>query len=313
MPQEKLLLTPDTLWEKIKQQTQHALKCGALQPIPTNYEFVEDGNIRFLVRILSNLSRKEDAQKQQEKQKVATGKDFNPFLPYEQDLFVADISPTHLCLLNKYNVVDDHLLIITREFESQENLLTLPDFQALGACMAEFDSLAFYNSGKIAGASQRHKHLQLVPLPLIPNAAMAANNPIKIPIDSAIASAQFDGKVVGTIPDFGFQHALAKLDPSWVNYPVESATTLLESYFALLEAVGIQSGDQITEKLSGSYNFLATREWMLVVPRIKEKFHNISVNSLGFAGAMLAKDREQMEIIKQNTPLTILGKVAPWK
>ena len=34
----------------------------------------------------------------------------NPFLPYEEDLYVCDLSPTHVCLLNKFNVVDHHFL-----------------------------------------------------------------------------------------------------------------------------------------------------------------------------------------------------------
>lgn len=332
MPEGKLLLTPGTLWERIKQQTEYALECGALQPIPTEYEFVEQGNIRFLVRILSNLSRKEEAKKQQEKNQATTAKDFNPFLPYEQDLFVADISDTHLCLLNKYNVVDFHLLIVTREFEEQENLLTLPDFQALGACMAEFDGLAFYNGGKTAGASQRHKHLQIVPIPLAPDGMMETDaqmqgdgdgdgetemnkvipqicNAIKIPIEPAVASAIFDD-TVGTIPEFCFQHALVKLDPNWVHSPVESAVAILESYFTLLKAVGIQGSDGMSGKQSGNYNLLVTREWMLVVGRSLEEFESISVNSLGFAGALLVKNQAQMQIIKENTPLKILQKVA---
>ena len=90
----------------------------------------------------------------------------NPFLPYEPDLYVADVSPTHVCILNKYNVVDLHLLIITRAFEHQESRLRLPDFQALWRCLVEYDSLGFYNSGHLSGASQPHKHLQVVPLPL---------------------------------------------------------------------------------------------------------------------------------------------------
>ena len=69
-------------------------------------------------------------------------------------------------LLNKYNVVPHHLLIITRHFESQESALTQADFQALWTCLAEYDSLGFYNSGESAGASQPHKHLQTVPLPM---------------------------------------------------------------------------------------------------------------------------------------------------
>ena len=52
------------------------------------------------------------------------GKNFGVSYDYEVDLFVADISPTHVCILNKFNVVDYHLLIITRAFESQENLLS---------------------------------------------------------------------------------------------------------------------------------------------------------------------------------------------
>lgn len=302
MSENQLLLVPGTLWERLKQQTEYALKCGALQPIPTKYEFVEQDNIRFIVRILSNLSRKDEAKKQQEKKKVATGKDFNPFLPYEQDLFVADISKTHLCLLNKYNVVDYHLLIVTREFESQENLLNLQDFQALGSCMGEFEGLAFYNSGKTAGASQRHKHLQIIPLPMVPDGE-------KIPIDRAIATATFDHGI-GVTSEFPFRHALAKLDAGWVHSPVESAAEILASYLTLLKAVGIKGNDGMSGKQSGDYNFLVTREWMLVVPRANEYFQSISVNSLGFAGALLVKNQEQMNIIKEQKPLNILRHVA---
>ncbi|MDE5070808.1 MAG: phosphorylase [Trichodesmium sp. St16_bin4-tuft] len=302
MSENQLLLASGTLAERLKQQTKYALYCGALQPIPTEYEFVEQDNIRFVVRILSNLSGKEQARKQQEKNIIVTGQDFNPFLPYEKDLFVADISTTHLCLLNKYNVVDYHLLIVTREFEEQESLLNLQDFQALGSCMGEFEGLAFYNGGKTAGASQRHKHLQVVPLPMIPSGE-------KIPIDRAIATAKFNNGI-GITSQFPFRHAIAKLDVAWVHSPVESAAEILEFYLTLLKAVGIESRDGMNGKQSGHYNLLVTGEWMLVVPRSYEYFQSISVNSLGFAGALLVKNQEQMNIIKEQKPLTILRHVA---
>ncbi|BDI16003.1 hypothetical protein ANSO36C_18050 [Nostoc cf. commune SO-36] len=183
MAQGKILLKPDTLWTSVKEQTEHALQCGALLSIPTEFEFVEQDNVRFLVRILSNLNRKKTADEIQKKQSARSGQEFNPFLPYEEDLFVADISGTHVCILNKFNVVDYHLLIITRSFEEQESLLTLEDFTAMWACLANFDGLAFYNSGKTAGASQRHKHLQLVPLPLAPSGT-------QIPIEPLLTSVQ---------------------------------------------------------------------------------------------------------------------------
>jgi ATP adenylyltransferase len=286
---------PGTLLASIIDRTDRALQSGALHPIPTEYEFVEQNGIRFLVRILSNLVRKQKAKEQQE---TAKPKDFNPFLPYEADLFVADISETHLCLLNKFNVVDYHLLIVTREFEEQESLLTLEDFHAMWLCLAEYEGLAFYNSGKMAGASQRHKHLQLVPLPLVPEIP-------QIPIASLLATAKFDGDI-GTIADFPFLHAVARLDASWQTSPLAAAASSLKTYHTLLEAV--RAYDE-TKTKAGAYNLLATREWMIIVPRSRESFQSICVNSLGFSGALLVKDRQQMQILKDCSPLTVLQNV----
>jgi ATP adenylyltransferase len=287
----KILLEPDRLWKSIKDQTQYALECGALLSIPTDFEFVEDNGVKFLVRILSNLLRKDTAKEQQKKKT-------NPFLPYEQDLFVADISQSHVCILNKFNVVDYHLLIITRAFEEQEKLLTLEDFTAMWACLAEFEGLAFYNGGKLAGASQPHKHLQMVPLPLTPSG-------LQIPIEPLLTSAPFVDSVT-TIPGLPFVHALGKLNPR--DSPYTAAVTTLELYHTLLSAVGLEALDD--NRQSGAYNLLATREWMLIIPRSREDFHGISINSLGFAGALLVRNQEQMQIIKQYGPMNILKNVA---
>lgn len=300
MPKEKTVkqttlgFKPGTLWSKVLERTEQALECGALQPIATEYEFVEQEGIRFLVRIVSNLDRKAKAKPK----KAVSGKDFNPFLPYEEDLFVADISDTHLCLLNKFNVVDYHLLMVTREFEDQDNWLTLSDFQAMWATLAEIDGLAFYNGGKIAGASQRHKHLQLVPLPLIPGE-------LKLPIEPAIASVQFQG-AIGRIPSFPFVHALTRFESEWMDNPDVAAEATVQVYHRLLAAVGI-AHDGI--KQSAPYNLLATREWMMIVPRSQEDFESISVNSLGFAGALLVRNSQQMQILKDSTPLSLLKQV----
>ena len=293
----KILLKPGTLWTSVRERTEKALQCGALLSIPTEFEFVEQNGVKFLVRVLSNLVRK-DAAKQ--KQTASSSKDFNPFLPYEEDLFVADISDTHVCILNKFNVVDYHLLIITRAFEEQESLLTLADFAAMWACLADFDGLVFYNSGKVAGASQRHKHLQIVPLPLAPLG-------LKTPIEPLLASAKFQDSIA-TIPEMPFLQAFARTDPDWVKSPLTAAEATLEQYHNLLRAVGIDvvSGN----KQFIAYNLLATREWMLIVPRSQEHFASISVNSLGFAGALLVRNNEQLQILKDIGPMTILSKVA---
>lgn len=297
---QEILLKPCTLWTRLQEQTQHGLKCGALQSIPTDYEFVEQNGINFLVRILSNLKRKDEAKNKQDKA-AKKGQDFNPFLPYEEDLFVANISQTHLCLLNKFNVVDNHLLIVTREFEEQESLLNWQDFQAMWACLAEIDGLAFYNGGKIAGASQRHKHLQLVPIPLAPNQEES------IPIAPLFASAVFEDSV-GRVSDLPFLHGFYRFDNDLINSPNDAAQITLEAYHKLLKAVNLLTEDTQNKSLF-AYNFLATREWMFIVPRSEEHFDSISVNSLGFAGALLVRNEQQMQMLKDCKPMSILKRV----
>ncbi len=296
MNEVNILLEANTLWQKVKQQTAYAQNCGALKSIPTEYELITEQEIDFLVRIVNNIERKENAKKEQKK----LGKDFNPFLPYEKDLFVMDISETHVCLLNKFNVVDHHLLIITREFEQQETLLTLNDFAALWACLLEIDGLGFYNNGKIAGASQRHKHLQLVPFPFIPKLP-------KTPIDKVIETVNYQDNI-GQLSCFNFEHGISKIDFQ-DNNSLKLAQQSLEKYNYLLKRLNITIN---SEGKPEPYNLLVTREWMMIIPRSQPKYESISVNSLGFAGALLVKNEEQMKLLKEVKPLTILENVAKY-
>jgi len=270
-------LRPGTLWDGLRQRTEEALRTGALQPIATDQEMVREGETLFLVRILTHLARKTRARKTQEG---------NPFLPYEEDLFVADVSDTHVCLLNKFNVIDHHLLIVTRAFVDQDALLDEQDFEALCVCMAEFPALGFYNAGTVAGASQPHKHLQMVPLPLAPAGPPVPIHPLLTPT-----------------PDLPFAHAFRTLDSARMRTPREAASYTLGLYRELLREVGLDVD-------RGPYNLLVTREWILLVPREEECFDGVSVNALGFAGALLVRDRTQLQRLKDLGPMSVLAHVA---
>lgn len=294
---------PGVLWSKIQHQTHHALVCGALQPIPTEYEFVEQGGMRFLVRVLANLALKEKANQAQGDQRKQ-GQSVNPFLPYDPDLFVADLSASHLCLLNKYNVVDHHILIVTRAFEEQDTWLTGADFEALALGMAEIDGLAFYNGGRLAGASQPHKHLQLVPPPLCPDGS-------PLPVDQAIGQLSLASSESSTDqnpipihhhPQFSFRHAIAGL-----RGEPPTAKDLLTTYHALIDHLGANRQAAAAEF---PYNLLATRRWMMVVSRRQEHYQSIPVNSLGFAGSLLVKNHDQLALLKTLGPMNILQGVA---
>lgn len=300
--QGTILLQPGTLLDRAIATTKHALNCGALVTIPTEYQFVEQQGVRFLVRTAANLNRKDEAKQKQERQTATTGKDFNPFLPYDENLYVADISDTHVCLLNKFNVVDCHLLLITRAFEEQETLLTLADFTAMWVCLAELDGLTFYNGGKTAGASQRHKHLQIVPLPLTP-----ANFP-SIPLEPLLITA--NRGVVEVLPSLPFAHAFVQLDPIQIRSPQLAATVTLNYYYQMLDRVGLKHDVSLNNIQAGAYNLLVTRQWMLLIPRSQESFESIAINSLGFAGTMFVRSDRQMQILKEWGPMSVLSQVA---
>ncbi|MDH3691300.1 MAG: phosphorylase [Gammaproteobacteria bacterium] len=297
-----LLLKPGTLWQQILRSTAQAIERDAIKSIPTEREIVYEYNIPFIVRIASNLDRKSADKEKQINESRQTGLEVNPFLPYEKDLFVADITDSHLCLLNKFNVVDHHLLLVTRDFEEQESLLTLSDFAAMWACMAEFPALAFYNSGAVAGASQRHKHLQLVPLPL-------GQGKTEIPLEAAFHSLRYKDSI-GTAQYLPFCHAIARVDDQWLESPAQAAKATLELYYLMLDVVGLSAQSNHNNRPpSGPYNLLVSRKWMVLVPRTHECFDSISVNSLGFAGSLLVRNDQQLQTLKQHGPMTVLSKV----
>jgi ATP adenylyltransferase len=273
-------LTEQTLWPALRAQTQRALACGALQPIET---------------ALSHLERRTDAS-------TASGVNAtrrNPFLPYEPDLCVGDLSPTHVALLNKYNVIDDHLLIVTRQFVPQTALLDHHDFEALLVALRGGDALGFYNGGEAAGASQPHKHLQAVPLPL-DDAGWPA------PLEALFASLSVTerGARISALP---FAHGFARLD----LLADDAAQTALKTYRALLQATGIDAIDIDGLAHQGApYNLLVTRRWMLVVPRAAERVEGISLNALGFAGSLFVRDAQQRDTLARIGPMTALARVA---
>lgn len=287
------LLSVDRLWSEIQATTDRAIARGALQSIHTRHEVWEDGGIPFVVRILDSLARKEIADQRPPRA------DFNPFLPPDPHLLVGEILPSHLCVLNKYNVVDHHFLVVTRDFEPQTAILTLADFQALWRCLAQVEGLAFYNGGKIAGASQRHKHLQLVPFPIAPQ---ADRFPIAMVVGQAIAPAS---SPPFQVPLFPFAHGLWPLawhpDRPWSDLAQETHA----AYVALLQKLhlGGPQGDPLP------YNLLMTRQWIMIIPRTQETYASIAINALGFAGTFLVKDQHQLQLLKHHRPLAILRQV----
>lgn len=279
------------LWRAIVSRTKTAIRCNALHPIRTEQSSIEEAGILFTVRWVTSLLRKD-----LDMRRKPAG---NPFLPPEAPLTVADLSQTHVAVLNKYNVFEHHLLIVTREFRHQQTPLDRNDFDALWRCLDDFPSLGFYNGGKIAGASQTHKHLQLVPLPL------SEREPI--PIDVALRGVDAPG-TFRTVPLFDFRHCFYRFEPFGRSRQVAEATHSI--YLAMLERLDLSPETVDGEtRIVRPYNLLVGPAWMLLVPRSRETFHGISINALGYAGSFFTRRKSQAAILRRYGPLASLKAV----
>lgn len=295
------MLAPGTLRPALENATQRALASGALRPIETMQQIIKDGGIDFIIRSVSSLARKAFGQPRGAANAAAA---VNPFLPFDPNLFVAEVSETHVALLNKFNVVAKHLLIVTRRFVPQEVLLDVQDFEALCACLAQLDGLGFYNAGTAAGASQPHKHLQMVPLPL------GSAGP-STPIDGTL-SIMRDRSGILTVPGLPFRHSFAWLEEDKIfQHPATAAARMASLYEDLLARIGVpQVVHEGLRYTSAPWNLLVTRRWMLLVPRLFERFEGVAINALGFAGSLFVRDNLQLETIKRVGPVAALRAVS---
>ena len=255
-------VVPDLL-ARARIQLERAARSGALQPTGTEAFTIEDGGVLFHVRVIIGPDRK---KRPRGKQFVSGEDPFRP--PYVDDLFVADLSDTHVLLLNKFPVLEDHLLIVTREDLPQQGWLDVGDFQALAACMAHVDGLGFYNGGRAAGASQPHRHLQLVPMPFTTGALLASE-------------------------DAGFRCASAEVGRA------ADAGALHGAYRALMAELRIDADRD-------PYNVLVFDGAIHVVPRTAHAARGLPLNAMGYAGSFLVRTREQLEELRRIGPRRLL-------
>jgi ATP adenylyltransferase len=262
--------------------SRRALAEGTLQPRTSELHRVVDAGVEFQVRVLTGPDSKPD------RATPAGVRPPNPFLPPDPGLVVGSLSATHVCVLNKYPVVAGHLLVVSREFEPQQGLPTPADLAALWILLEQIDGLGFYNSDDTAGASQPHKHLQLVP-PLDPGR--------KVPVEPLLDRATTRP---GLLPELPFAHAAQRLEAL-----PRQATGAGEALAGI--AAGLR--DASFPAREASHNLLLTRDWMLLVPRSRSYWTDVSVNALGFAGSLVVSGATALAQVRRLGPIQVLKEV----
>jgi ATP adenylyltransferase len=256
------------LWNRAEEVAKKALTDGYLMPIATSHSLVEQDGVGFV------LYRVDGANGQSKPSQYLAKGSVDPFLPYQQELLVAELDPDYVCLLNMFPVLSPHLLICTRDFVEQEKPLTMADFSAWlrgferpGLCNPP-EVLGFYNSGPTAGASQPHRHMQLVQTPV------------------AMADRILNGRL-------GFCHYLVK-------YPQLDGQLLFSHYQQAMQQLGLNPvngthSSNTKPYIAKPYNILLTERWMLIVPRCNNGIKGVSANGMNYAGLFLVKNEQQAQ------------------
>lgn len=254
------------LWQTAETQTEKVLASGDMIPVVTDpvssTEYSYPGRLWMLSK--SGI-----------KQKRAVPACHNPFLPYEKSMFVSDVGSEHVCLLNKFPVLRPHLLICSNAFVDQRSPLTKADFQAWWAGILDSSVMGFYNSGPEAGASQAHRHMQLV---RSENWFAREYDEKKIPF--LHWSYDFEGEEV-------------------------DADFLFELYLSAMSALSLNAG-----AFCLPYNLLLHHNKMIIVPRSRSSFHSISCNGMNYMGHFLLRNQEQLQLLCRIGPLELLKECA---
>jgi ATP adenylyltransferase len=301
----------------VREASNRALEAGAVKKISaTGASFfrdrTDDVNMSFL------LTKVDLAKKKNKKKKRGF---FNPFAKknLEAALVVGDVSPTHSLILNKFNLVSHHAIVITKEFERQESALTVEDFDAFWNCVVNLEALGFYNCGPHSGASQPHKHMQLIPLASLHESADQSNSmgqALPTPLVEEPLYAHLLANTITTGEPFVadgllFDHAVAYLGTN-AHEVVGDASITKESLYAIYQQLLVELQLPSAPHVNGnesSYNVLLWDKWMMVVPRTDKQFGDVFVNSVGFAGYLLLKDRSAHSTIERLGAMAVLRKV----
>ncbi|KAJ5348034.1 ATP adenylyltransferase C-terminal [Penicillium brevicompactum] len=254
-----------------------ARDAGHLVFSKTHLSIINAAGISYQLRYCPALAKKPSNLKPEPGPKPKP----DPFENPSPDLLIAQFppeKPVYNLILNKFPVIPNHFLLVTKDWQAQTDLLDKADLEATYECLkawnAEDDSkslFAFFNSGDDSGASQPHRHLQFLPVEAMRQPGSEAWHPLIDLLQPTSPSPSTKFQHLSGLP---FAHFALPLPPN------PSADTLHSIYITLYKAAAAatrgHSPGQDTETLSSqgpssiSYNLAMTRSTMLICPRKQE-------------------------------------------
>tara|TARA_B000000557_G_C20711201_1_gene415973 strand:+ start:64 stop:900 length:837 start_codon:yes stop_codon:yes gene_type:complete len=272
------------IWSRALEISRKAVNCGAVIPLNTiKYKSSEeccDFELRFLKSPIP-------------KYLIEYGPKRNPFIPWDSRLEIQPINDKHTLILNKYPVQIGHMLLITNTWKPQNGWLNKDDFEAIQNVDNDTTGLWFFNSSKEAGASQPHRHFQLLPR-------------------------HFTESICPRFDWFCSLLNNTKENKSEISHCISirqrsknensSECDLFSSYKSMIDEMNLGDIDIINKPLK-PYNLLITSEWIALITRKTDRSNGFSINALGFAGYFLGTKRSDVDTLIKFGPEKILKDV----
>lgn len=225
-------------------------------------------------------------------------------------------------MLNKYPVIPRHSIISTIGFKKQTDFLEDRDLDVTYSCLQAWQAesteespsqlFAFFNSGAHSGASQPHRHLQLLPIEDMMSLGSSKGDWQPL-IDVMTRTAPGQASTLSN-PFLPFCHYAMRIPPN------PGSGVLQHIYHQLYESAtrSVQSWNEgrpgehmVVDSNSGaasiSYNLAMTTSAMALCPRRKETATipttngagEVAVNGTILGGTLMVKDSGEWEALVQ--------------
>ena len=269
----------ETYWEKALEQTIVSIDKNSLYPLETKVitgKFYDKND--FIIRKIDTSKFK----------KINTyGPKQNPFNPWDKILEIDKIGTNHQLILNKYPVQKGHILLITNTWRPQNGWLDINDWLAIQNVNEDTSGLWFFNSSPTAGASQPHRHFQL-----LRRADGEASCPREKWFLDLELNNNYESKLKKSI-------VVSKFDF------LENSTNIYNLYLELSKKLGLGDPNN-DDRPRYPYNILITNDWIALIKRKYDHIHGFSINGLGFAGYLLITDQSNINYLKKYGPEKLL-------
>lgn len=249
------------------------------------------------------------------------------------DLLIDDNFDQFRLLFNKYPILKNHIILVTKEFESQNTHLNLAQISNSLYLNSLLDSICFFNGGYNAGASQMRKHLQFIPKESFSNLSFGIFNLITKQNDILIKDDENELCSYYTIKDLKLSHYLLIFKQSLSNVNNENQDEIAKIIFSLyydclnklkllkkeyknlpvediyssFKSIFIDESKEILE--DKNYSLIITDEFMFITYRKEHKLSryfvdddiavDFNINSIGFLFTILLKSEKQREYTKK--------------